>query len=107
MPYREFQDSDGSVWNVWDVVPTHIDDMNDNARRETNSARSRGTHAPVDRALARGWLCFQRGEEKRRLAPIPAEWQALPETRLQELLGNATHVQRSSAAERAAANTNT
>lgn len=99
MPYREFQDSDGSIWNVWDVVPTHMNDMFENARSDTQSGVAREAHATVDQALARGWLCFQRGEQKRRLAPIPNQWDTLPEQTLQELLSAAVRVQRSNSGE--------
>lgn len=36
-----------------------------------------------------GWLLFQSGSERRRFAPIPEQWQSLPEGRLRHLLARA------------------
>ena len=54
MPYREFQDSAGLTWTVWDTYPT---------KPEVIDPRWRG-----------GWLAFQSGTVRRRLAPIPKGW---------------------------------
>ena len=41
---------------------------------QISELRSRyGSHLPGD--LADGWLCFDCGSEKRRLAPLPPQWQ--------------------------------
>lgn len=44
------------------MIPGQVSDF-----RSTN-----GSHLPS--ALAQGWLCFDSGTEKRRLAPVPADW---------------------------------
>ena len=61
MASREFTDSKGTVWRVWDVTPTHLH--------------------PITKAeeymepWAGGWLTFESGKEKRRLvAPYPSHW---------------------------------
>jgi hypothetical protein len=61
MASREFTDSEGVVWRVWDVTPAHLH--------------------PVTRAeeymepYAGGWLTFESPFEKRRLpAPYPPRW---------------------------------
>jgi hypothetical protein len=62
MAVRTFQSPDGTTWSVWEVIPGQISEL-----------RSRyGSHLPRD--LADGWLCFDCGAEKRRLAPLPADW---------------------------------
>lgn len=62
MAVRTFESPDGATWSVWAVIPEQISEM-----------RSRfGSHLPGD--LADGWLCFDCGTEKRRLAPLPPRW---------------------------------
>jgi hypothetical protein len=63
MAVRTFESPDGATWNVWEVVPARMGDFRS----------SHGTHLPRD--LADGWLCFDCGTEKRRLAPLPSNWQ--------------------------------
>ena len=88
MPYRVFSDSTGKEWQVWDivpqlserrdgadierrvaVVPIEFADRRQNGRRVTTSRRAllRGSYS-------QGWLCFDNGDEKRRLTPIPDDW---------------------------------
>lgn len=74
MAYREFTDSRGNVWRVWSTVPT--------------------TATGLAGGFARGWLTFNSGERLRRLAPIPADWEALPDDRLEGLCGRAQDVAR-------------
>ena len=63
MAVRNFQSPDGTTWSVWEVIPGQISEL-----------RSRyGSHLPGN--LADGWLCFDCGTEKRRLAPLPPDWQ--------------------------------
>ena len=49
MAHRTFKDSGGRDWEVWDVVPSQW----------------------VGPTLDGGWLAFQSGEDRRRLAPLP------------------------------------
>src|SRR5688572_28914948 len=79
MPCREFTDSKGTVWRVWDVTPVHIH--------------------PITKAeefmepWAGGWLAFESADEKRRLcAPYPSRWVDYPLRKLELLLENATPV---------------
>jgi hypothetical protein len=73
MASREFTDSEGVVWRVWDVTPSHLH--------------------PVTRAeeymepWAGGWLTFESSFEKRRLAfPYPARWAEYDLQQLEMLL---------------------
>lgn len=62
MAVRTFESPDGATWSVWEVIPGQVSDFRS----------SFGSHLPRD--LADGWLCFDCGTEKRRLAPLPANW---------------------------------
>lgn len=69
MATREFTDSRGVVWKVWDVTPTHLHPI----------TRSEEYMEP----WAGGWLTFESAREKRRLpAPYPSRW---PEYELSQL----------------------
>jgi hypothetical protein len=56
--YREFVDDTGTMWRVWDTYPAAA------------SALRR-----VSPTYAEGWLTFECEVERRRLAPIPPEWE--------------------------------
>ena len=70
MAVRTFESPDGAVWSVWEVVPGKVSEFRS----------SFGSHLPRD--LAGGWLCFDCGTEKRRLAPLPQDWAERPEAEL-------------------------
>ena len=55
MPVREFVDTQGRRWTVWNTVPDWLNG--------------------VSAAFNTGWLTFECGSERRRLAPIPADWE--------------------------------
>jgi hypothetical protein len=63
MAYREFEDSAGSTWTVWDTYPSRPEGMDDSWRG--------------------GWLTFESGGIRRRLAPIPKGWTEAPASRLE------------------------
>jgi hypothetical protein len=65
MPSREFVDSEGRVWRVWNTVPTE-----------------RGLLAA---GYSEGWLTFESPSELRRLTPIPPGWDEMPEGMLESL----------------------
>ena len=58
MAYREFVDDKGTLWRVWDTHPV-----------AANTLRT------VSPNYAGGWLTFESPEERRRLAPIPPDWE--------------------------------
>jgi hypothetical protein len=63
MAYREFQDSMGTTWTVWDTYPTRPEVMDETWRG--------------------GWLTFESGAVRRRLAPIPKGWSDAATARLE------------------------
>ncbi|HEX6039243.1 hypothetical protein [Longimicrobium sp.] len=67
MAVRYFESPDGAAWRVWEVIPGQVSDFRS----------SYGSHLPRD--MADGWLCFDCGNEKRRLAPLPLNWHERPD----------------------------
>ncbi|HEY2065587.1 MAG TPA: hypothetical protein VGG84_06480 [Gemmatimonadaceae bacterium] len=83
MPVREFTDSQGVEWRIWDVTPAY---MHPATRAEDFMGN-----------LQDGWLVFESETEKRRLeAPYPAGWVNFPIRQLEELWARATPVVRRS-----------
>ena len=98
MPHRSFRDEIGRSWDVWDVLPTAV---------ERRIARSAPRPVPIERRkvpenrlvvpepLKRGWLAFQSGRERRRLVPIPNDWNDMTVSELLDLLHQADRRSRS------------
>jgi hypothetical protein len=72
---REFRDASGIEWRV-SLTPRGSD------------AVSREHFLPE--AYREGWLVFESAREKRRFAPVPADWETLPVESLIELCGKAS-----------------
>ena len=66
MALREFDDQARTRWIVWDTIPASTIGLTSEYRR--------------------GWLTFDNGTERCRLAPIPPDWLELPTDRLVLLL---------------------
>jgi hypothetical protein len=99
MGYRVFRDSQGTEWQTWDVVPLATERRVGDRRREGYAPPAPGgerRRMPDRRVLAgrrpsvlsaglnAGWLCFEAPREKRRLVPIPDDWQRCPQDRLEQ-----------------------
>jgi hypothetical protein len=91
--YRTFLDSTGKRWEVWLVTPAAAERRRIDRRTAAGtSAKSPFTgeldrrHTPdrrrdpyrrtvsVSTEFSKGWLCFESEGEKRRLAPVPQDW---------------------------------
>ena len=106
-PQRDFRDDDDRPWTAWDVIPSW-GERRRAERRALASAPPRGVgerrrkerrtihgiRIALTPRLANGWLAFESGDARRRLAPIPAEWHLLPEERLRELWRTAEQLPR-------------
>ncbi len=95
--YRRIVDASGRCWEVWESRPSIIDRRDGRERRRVlRQAGGREQHGdrrqrdeervPVPARFRHGWLCFQHGTEWHRVAPIPADWQTLPDEALLELM---------------------
>lgn len=109
MGLRTFTDPDGNEWRVWDVVPyaARKDERRGGSDRrqaasgayagpERRSGMDRRLRSPslLTPGLEGGWLCFENHVDKRRLTPIPRDWERINDDALCELLHRARSVQR-------------
>ena len=109
MPQRTFRDSEGSDWRAFDVRPNASDRRAGRDRRVAGATdpiverrqtpdrrvRSAGAYDTGSRhayqpGFESGWLCFECGAMRRRLAPIPAGWESSTDAELAEYLERAT-----------------
>ena len=74
MAVRAFTDADGTSWRVWNTRPSK-DGLYSGEFRE-------------------GWLTFESATERRRLAPIPSNWEDVSIERLKLFCRIAISVQR-------------
>jgi hypothetical protein len=102
MAFRTFVDSSGQEWQVYDVVP-RADERRRYDRRSNEEELEPERRSTDDRRLsvgrvsrlaggAEGWLCFERGEERRRLTPIPDNWQRCGDDELEKYRESARRV---------------
>ena len=77
---RQLRDEAGVEWMVYAVNPVANEWRSIEALPETYRS---------------GWLCFESATEKRRLMPLPVDWEELPPEQLTGLLGSAVQVARS------------
>jgi hypothetical protein len=107
--YRTFLDSAGKRWEVWLVTPAAAERRRVDRRASTAGSESyegalerRRTperrRAYFRRSVAvaseytNGWLCFESEGEKRRLAPVPPDWEEAGPDRLSSWLQAARRV---------------
>lgn len=103
MSQRTFADSDGIYWSVTAIQPqlterrlsdrralaNGVVDFRAERRALPDRRRMRGVRAPVREGFEQGWLVFDNGDEKRRLAPVPVGWERMPTNQLQGLCDKA------------------
>jgi hypothetical protein len=76
MAHRRIVDNREQVWDVWEV--------------KTTPATARRIHVQPD--LEAGWLAFQCGEQRRRLAPLPVGWDEMSDRALLGLMDQASEI---------------
>jgi hypothetical protein len=67
MAHRKFADENARDWDGWDVNPSEA---------EKDATRA----LPVPARLRAGWLAFESSDERRRLVPIPDDWEQASES---------------------------
>jgi hypothetical protein len=80
MGLREFRDSKGVHWKVWNVTPDSLD--------------KRTTAEDYMREWQDGWLCFESADHRRRLASFPPSWEDLADEEMEKLLERSQSVKR-------------
>jgi hypothetical protein len=78
MATRTLHAPDGTVWEVWDVLPG----------LQVGPREGRAPLLPDD--MAAGWLCFDSSGEKRRLYPIPERWDEIADEDLWRMCQDAS-----------------
>ena len=78
MALRNFTDSQGQTWRVWNVIPQY-------ASSHDEEQMTPGREG--------GWLCFENSGEKRRLSPIPGGWENAGDQAMEQYLRQAAAVQ--------------
>lgn len=106
MSYRLFEDSKGTEWQVWDVVP-RLEERRATAqtdrrvdikvipfadRRRTSRRIAQSRRALLRGNYAHGWLCFESKREKRRLSPIPDDWTTCDDETIEHYLRDGVRV---------------
>jgi hypothetical protein len=103
MSHREFRDSAGTLWQVWEVHPGRA---LSGGRERRSGADRRADSAPatperrrrIDRRLSvspefrQGWLAFRANDDRRRLTPIPVGWAGAPDDELERMCAAAPRV---------------
>ena len=94
MPLRTFRDAIGQDWQVWETHPV-IESASTTAFGQfmANQRSLSGTGQPVTvrEEYVNGWLTFTNGSDKRRLVPIPSDWQATDDDQLRQYLDRAVN----------------
>jgi len=110
MSLRTFVDSARREWLAFDVIP-RADERRYSDRRGDDATFAGEERRDTDRRLTvggsggmqgtEGWLCFECGEDRRRLSPIPNGWSRASDATLESYCRLATPARRSHAIERA------
>ena len=99
MPLRRHEDPTGRVWNIWNVPPRFSRARGGERREQPTPGFEPDRRVTPDRRIhdtpaewSTGWVCFDGGEEKRRLYPIPEDWDTADKEVLQRYLDQALPV---------------
>ena len=94
MTHRKIKDGMGRSWDVWEVYPSAVEQRMSGEHPAVQDGNGqlpekREVRIRVPAALQEGWLAFQAGTDRRRLAPIPDQWSTLSDEELLRLLARA------------------
>jgi hypothetical protein len=98
---RDYTDSEGVSWQVWEVIPQSVErrrlrerrvaDRDEYDRRKRHEVRLRHAEGDID-----GWLVFESFDTKKRLRPIPKDWQLASVVELESMCARAERAARTS-----------
>ena len=101
MAHREYRDSEGVAWQVWEVIPQSSErrklrerrmaPRDALERRKRHEARLRLSNGESD-----GWIVFESHDQKKRLRPIPKDWNNASVTELESMCVRAERASRPS-----------
>lgn len=109
MSLRTFVDSSRREWLAFDVIPRqderrYIDRRDDEAQFGGDERRDADRRLTVGGSGgmkgAEGWLCFECGNDRRRLSPIPKGWVRASDATLESYCRSAKPARTSRAVER-------
>ena len=88
---REFTDVLGNQWMVWEVYPRLIErrllrERRALGRRSLDRRHELVGRPTLPRQILGGWLAFQSSHERRRVMPVPDDWDDLADRELRSLL---------------------
>ena len=86
MALRDFVGDDGKAWQVWD---THPSIPTPNAKPSPDAIAE---IARISKKRERGWLTFTADADRRRLSPIPKNWETADEADLRAMLAAADDI---------------
>ena len=97
MAYREFKDQWGNEWKAWDVQPTSVERRNSKpdaggtpaVKAERRRRDSGEVRLKMRSGWESGWLSFESAAEKRRLVPLPKNWDKASDDQLKAWLADA------------------
>ena len=94
MAHREYLDSEGVSWQVWEVIPQSFERRKVREWRvATRDAQDRRNRHEVRLRTAEGdtngWLVFESRDQKRRLRPIPQSWHLASPVELESMCARA------------------
>jgi hypothetical protein len=107
MGYRTFVDRDGFYWQVWDTQSSRMERrLRGSDRRNHKPFQWKGAErrAGIDRRTTSqrritlsdgyggGWLTFESLQEKRRLTPVPPQWENLSQAELRMMCEKAKRI---------------
>ena len=94
MPLRDFLDDGGQEWHVWETRPTtSAANIGSSGEDDAGSPSDKPTEFPLlSKKREAGWLTFTAANERRRLSPIPDDWELADETSLRTFLKTADRI---------------
>ena len=87
MALREFVGDDGQEWQVWETRPTIASpDVNPSVPASVDELPR------LSKKREGGWLTFTAAASRRRLSPIPEDWETADEPSLRAMLAAADRI---------------